>query len=368
MFHVPAPRVRPVSVGHSHTSHAGPACIEHYPKPQADPASVVLHPSPPHARPASVGHSPTSHAGPVYIDPARPWTMASSFNVPSRNTWRVPCVGKKVGRIGLSRRKSILCQIFRPRAASQAGAFQCPQRVSMVQRNPWDHRVGSARYSTTLTTPTTVSAAVQSLISCEQIMRRYPANRRGLHSNKVSEVEQVRNCGGDLSNQDGKRESPQEMRFEEPTSLRLTRETSSDYLGENCEVIDVDNRSSKTMNYDPSGLRPARSGSNHIDDVPKRVFTPPANLLDWYPGVTAASSANVPVILRSTRENAVKQAAFWVQSWHPGLPQPEYPPEFGTWHTPILQHLLRKREEKQKEEQEENSSRSRSRSKSCSRD
>ena len=93
-------------------------------------------------------------------------------------------------------------------------------------------------------------------------MRRYPANRRGLHSNKVSEVEQVRNCGGDLSNQDGKRESPQEMRFEEPTSLRLTRETSSDYLGENCEVIDVDNRSSKTMNYDPSGLRPARGGSN----------------------------------------------------------------------------------------------------------
>ena len=104
----------------------------------------------------------------------------------------------------------------------------------------------------------------------------HPANRRPVHSNEVSEVEQVRNGGGDLSNRDGKREIPGEMRFEGPTSLRLTRETSSDYLGngkleteiadrpkaKNSEVIDVDNRSSKTMNYDPSGLRPARGGSN----------------------------------------------------------------------------------------------------------
>ena len=155
----------------------------------------------------------------------------------------------------------------------------------MVQQNPWNRNVDSARYSTTPTTPTT------GLMNCERIMRRYrdqrnlvpcsslgvhPANRRGVHPNKVSEGEQVRNGGGDLSNQDGKRESPGEMRFEGPTSLRLTRETSSDYLGngkleteiadrpkaKNSEAIDVDNRSSKTMKYDPSGLRPARGGSN----------------------------------------------------------------------------------------------------------
>ena len=38
-------------------------------------------------------------------------------------------------------------------------------------------------------------------------------------------------------------------------------------------------------------------------------------------------------------------AAYWIQTNAPGLPQPEYPPEFGTLHTPLMQRLLKERDD-----------------------
>ena len=38
-------------------------------------------------------------------------------------------------------------------------------------------------------------------------------------------------------------------------------------------------------------------------------------------------------------------AASWVQANAPGLPPPEYPPEFGTLHTPLMRRLLKERDD-----------------------